>query len=155
MERSLLPQVIKWTLIGAVITIGLFQRWRIERKAQKTQETVDVFELVALYRKTYSRAHVSEEEGFSQQAYDAAMRKSEDAYRIQMGAYLQQYFSYKQMSAAINQRKVNAIYDGGDILSGMMQVARNKAIENIKHVKKTLSPNGPNIDVRTRRRRRR
>ena len=146
---------IYWVMIAIIIGIGFFQRWRIRRKARKVQETIDVFELTDFYRKAYSRAYISEEDGISLQEYNAVAQRSEEIYRVQMEGYLQHNFSYKQMSAAINQRNVNSFYDGEDILSGMMQAAKNKAVENIKYVKKTLSPNGRDIDVPTRKRRRR
>jgi hypothetical protein len=145
----------KYGLIALVLAIGAFQRWLVHRKERKTQETIDVFDLVGLYRKIYARAYSSEDERISETAYQDATKNSEAAYRIQMGGHLQQYFSFKQMSAAIAQRHGNAIYDGDDILPGMMKTAREKAEQNVAQIKSSLVRGGPDGQVSTRQRRRR
>lgn len=146
---------IKYGVIALVLAIGGFQRWLVNRKASKTQETIDVFDLVGLYRKIYVRSYSSEDEGVSEVAYQDATQKSEEAYRIQMGGYLQQHFSFKQMCAAIARRNSNAIYDGADILPGMMTTAKDKAMQNVTQIKAGLKKGGPDGQVPTRRRRRR
>jgi len=147
-------RAIKYGIILFIVVVGGFQRWLVNRKEKKTQETIDVFDLVGLYRKTYLRAYSPDDDDINEAEYIAAAENSEQAYRIQMGGHLQQYFSFKQMFAAIEQRRVNAIYDGEDILQGMMLTAKVKATENINQIKASLGRNTPD-GKSTRRRRRR
>jgi len=142
-------------LIVFVLAIAAFQRWLVNRKEKKTQETIDAFDLVGLYRKVYERSYSSEDEGVSEAAYRDTTVKSEESFRIQMGGHLQQHFSFKQMSGAIEERHINAIYDAEDILPGMMRAAKDKAEQNVKQIKAGLKKGGPDGQVSTRRRRRR
>ena len=156
MESSDYARYIRFAIIVLIVSIVAFQRWLVDRKEKETQETIDAFELVELYRKTYVNAYDESEASFTHEAYIDSALKSESGFRTQMGGFLQQHFSFKQMTQAISNRANSAIYDAQDVLPGMMSAAREKSAQNIKQIKASLNPNkGANPDKSRRRRRRR
>ena len=48
---------IKYGILAFVLIVGGIQRWLVNRKEEKTQEVIDVFDLVGLYRKVYARSY--------------------------------------------------------------------------------------------------